>query len=127
MNRVMKAVQGVKVDCARKDREDTIAEVIRYFCKQDPRLRKASDHMLMHLCRLADNHYCATYGSYIVERGNTGLSWEYNVGTEVQLFEARKLRPVKGNGVRWRQWHTAPASLKSMDLALRYYDCFMRG
>ena len=48
-----KVAATMKQDNRRAEREDTIAEMLRYLCRQDKRLLKASDHMLMHLCRLA--------------------------------------------------------------------------
>ena len=103
------------------EREAGIEEMCRYLLKRRPKLRKASEPMLVHLLRLADNYHCIMYGRHIVRR-HVDLPWEYYIMTEIQLWEVRKVFPRKRDGVQFKPWWTSKSAQWAVDKALLYYD-----
>ena len=110
---------------ARQARLDTIEEMCRCLLHHKRSLRTASDQMLTHLLRLADNHHCLTGGRFIVKR-QIEMSWEYSVMYEIQLWEVRKVFPRKPDGKRFKSWHLSKSDTDALVRAVDYYEYVMR-
>jgi hypothetical protein len=110
---------------AREDRNTTIKEMIHYLIYKDKRMYAASNAMLTHLMRLADNHHMLIAGRSIVRR-QVEMSWEYSVLCEIQQVEINVQRPIKLPKRAFKAHWLSESDRDALDLALNYYDVILR-
>jgi len=119
----LQKISKIDISQVKKDRAATIAEMLSYLCDEKPVLLKATNAMLTHLLRLADNDHCMRAGRWIVRR-QAEMSWEYSVLLEIEQCEVLNQRPKKVRTAH-KVWHLSQSDMESLDKAIMYWEAMI--